>query len=285
MFKVVGIYTKPLKTRSPEKIIELLDFLEKSKVKYYIDEQTGENIGEKRNVRRGDEIPSLVDLIIVLGGDGTILSVSRKIANRDTPVIGINFGFLGFLTQIKLERMTEELERVFKGNFRYENRMRLEVEVIKENRVEESFIALNDVVINKKAIARIINLKTYVDGGFLSRFRADGLIISSPTGSTAYNLSSGGPIIVPEHKSFILTPICPHTLTNRPIVLSPNSNIEIVLEDGKDVMLTVDGQTGMELKTSDVVRVKRSPYPLTMVIPNDLNFFDVLREKLKWGER
>ncbi len=285
MFEIVGIYTKPLKKRSPEKIFELLKFLEERGVKYFIDEQTGKNVGTVKNVVKGDELPSLVDLIVVFGGDGTMLSVSRKIGNRDTPVIGINFGYLGFLTQIKLGNMTEELKRVFDGNFRYENRMRLEVEVVKENNVKKRYIALNDAVINKGAIARIINLKTYVDGIFLSRFRADGLIVSTPTGSTAYNLSSGGPIVVPEHKNFVLTPICPHTLTNRPIVLSPTSIIEITLENGEDVMLTVDGQTGLELKNGDSIRIKKSPYPLTMVIPNDLNFFDVLREKLKWGEK
>ncbi len=285
MFEIVGIYTKPLKKRSPEKIFELLRFLEKRRVKYFIDEQTSRSIKSKKNLVKGEEIPSLVELIIVLGGDGTMLSVARKVGNRDTPVIGINFGYLGFLTQIKLERMTEELERVFDGNFRYENRMRLEAEVLKSDGEIKRFTALNDVVINKGTLARIIDFETYVDGGFLSYFRADGLIISTPTGSTAYNLSSGGPIIVPEHKSFILTPICPHTLTNRPVVLSPNSSIEVFLKNGENVMLTVDGQVGVALSSGDKIRVKKSPYPLILVVPNDLNFFDVLREKLKWGER
>ncbi len=285
MFEIVGIYTKPLKKRSPEKIFELLRFLEKRRVKYFIDEQTSRSIKSKKNLVKGEEIPSLVELIIVLGGDGTMLSVARKVGNRDTPVIGINFGYLGFLTQIKLERMTEELKRVFDGNFRYENRMRLEAEVLKSDGEIKRFTALNDVVINKGTLARIIDFETYVDGGFLSYFRADGLIISTPTGSTAYNLSSGGPIIVPEHKSFILTPICPHTLTNRPVVLSPNSSIEVFLKNGENVMLTVDGQVGVALSSGDKIRVKKSPYPLILVVPNDLNFFDVLREKLKWGER
>jgi NAD+ kinase len=227
---------------------------------------------------------SKADLVVVVGGDGTLLAAARLLGNRQIPILAINHGGLGFLTEVTLEEMYPAIERVLAGHFITEHRMMMDIGVSRANNRAGVYRALNDVVINKGTISRMIELETRVDGQYVSRFRADGLIVATPTGSTAYNLSAGGPIVFPTISAMIVTPICSHTLTNRPIVLPPEVKVEIILADAhEDVHVTVDGQVGMKLETDDKITVEKSSIAVKLVAPADKNYFDVLRGKLKWG--
>ncbi len=284
-FKRVGICIKPLRDRSPEAIFHLIDFLQKRGVDVCLDTACAEATGREDLPVFADRIPVGVDLIIVLGGDGTMLSVVRMVGEREIPILGINFGSLGFLTEVPREHMLPMLESIFSGRFRIECRMQIIVDVRRKGQEVDSFHALNDAVINKGALARIIDLEVFVDDLFLSIYKSDGLIVSTPTGSTAYSLSAGGPILVPTQQGLIIAPICPHTLTHRPLVLDGGSTIRIRFEAGEAVMLTVDGQTGLELHHNDEILIRRSARVARLVFPREQNFFQVLRQKLKWGER
>jgi NAD+ kinase len=224
------------------------------------------------------------DLAVVLGGDGTLLSATRSLGERQIPILAINHGSLGFLTEVTLAEMYPALEHVLQGHFVTDHRMMMDISVDRSGENLGKFRALNDVVINKGTVARIIELEARVDGAYVSSFRSDGLIVSTPTGSTAYNLSAGGPIIFPSMMAMAVTPICSHTLTNRPLVLPADVTIEITLKSTQDeVHLTVDGQVGLPLNTADCVRIQRSKVAVQLVAPKDKNYFDVLRGKLKWG--
>src|SRR3989449_2868172 len=224
------------------------------------------------------------DLTIVVGGDGTLLAAARLLGDRQIPILAINHGGLGFLTEVTLEEMYPAIERVLAGQFITEHRMMMDIEVSRGNKRLVHYRALNDVVINKGTLSRMIELESRVDGQYVSKFRADGLIVATPTGSTAYNLSAGGPIIFPTMSAMIITPICSHTLTNRPIVLPPGVKVEIVLRSSQDdVQLTVDGQVGLKLEMNDQIIVEKSNGAVKLVAPADKNYFDVLRGKLKWG--
>jgi NAD+ kinase len=224
------------------------------------------------------------DLVIVVGGDGTLLAAARLLGDRQIPILAINHGGLGFLTEVTLEEMYPAIERVLAGQFITEQRMMMDIEVLRTNKRTAVYRALNDVVINKGAISRMIEIETRVDKQYVSKFKADGLIVATPTGSTAYNLSAGGPIVFPTMGAMIMTPICSHTLTNRPIVLPPGVKVEIVLVAAhEDVHVTVDGQIDMKLETNDKITVEKSNIAVKLVAPADKNYFDVLRGKLKWG--
>jgi NAD+ kinase len=226
------------------------------------------------------------DFLITLGGDGTLLSVARH-APDHVPIIGVNMGTLGFLTEIRVEELPHVLERVIEGDYHVEPRVTFSVSVSGPDRdSDRRYRVLNDVAINKSAVARIIEMRVRVAGLFVSSFRGDGLIVSTPTGSTAYNLSAGGPIIYPTMGAVVITPICPHMLTNRPIVLPDELDIEIGLStpDARDVYLTLDGQEGFEIHDADRVFVRKSEERVLLVQSPDKNYFDVLRNKLKWGE-
>jgi NAD+ kinase len=232
------------------------------------------------------EAASSADLTVVVGGDGTLLAAARLLADRQVPIVAINYGGLGFLTEVTRDEMHAALEGVLSGRFITEERMMMDIRVSHDNQPAASYRALNDVVITKArgTISRMIELEARVDGQYLSRFRADGLIVSTPTGSTAYNLSAGGPIIFPTMTAMVVTPICSHTLTNRPIVLSGNVRIEIVLRsEHDDVYVTVDGQVGVPLRMDDHLTIEKSSVAVKLVAPADKNYFDVLRGKLKWG--
>jgi NAD+ kinase len=232
----------------------------------------------------GDTRPSSADLVVVLGGDGTLLAAARILGDLQVPIVAINYGSLGFLTEVTLDEMYPALERVLAGEFATQMRMMVDVQVVRAGKPVAEYRALNDVVINKGTLSRMIELEARVDGQYVSRFRADGLIVSTPTGSTAYNLSAGGPIIHPTMEAMVLTPICSHTLTNRPLVLSENVQVEITLRSAQDdVFVTVDGQVGENLKMDDRLMVEKSGTALKLVAPIDKNYFDVLRGKLKWG--
>jgi len=227
---------------------------------------------------------STADLAVVLGGDGTLLAGARLLGDHQVPIVAINHGGLGFLTEVTLEEMYPALERVLEGKFVTQQRMMMDIRISRDGKNAGQYRALNDVVINKGTLSRMIEIEARVDGQYLSRFRADGLIVSTPTGSTAYNISAGGPIIFPTMAAMIVTPICSHTLTNRPIVLPENVKIEIALCSAQDgVYATVDGQVGLQLQKDDGLIVEKSGIAVKLVAPADKNYFDVLRGKLKWG--
>jgi NAD+ kinase len=225
-------------------------------------------------------------MIIVLGGDGTLLSVARLVRDYEVPILGVNLGGLGFLTEITLEELYRVLERVVQGDFTTDERVVLNASVIRRGERMAEFIVLNDAVINKGALARIIDLETTINGEYLTTFKSDGLILSTPTGSTAYNLSAGGPIVYPSLHCIIITPICPHTLTNRPIVIPDDVEIRATLKTKQqEVILTLDGQLGFTLEFEDVVEVKKAEGRILLIKSPYRHYFEVLREKLKWGGR
>lgn len=231
------------------------------------------------------DIPAATDMAVVLGGDGTFLSVARFLEDRPTPIIGVNLGGLGFLTEISEEDCFQELEQILAGKYEIEERMRLQVKIQRDRREIFRQSVVNDVVINKGALARIVDVKISIDDRYLTHYRADGLIVATPTGSTAYNLSAGGPIVYPTAHSTILTPICPFTLTNRPIILPSDVSIQVELgERIKDVTLTCDGQVGCQLASSDQIIISAAPNPLRLIKTPAVDYFEILRTKLKWGQ-
>ena len=224
------------------------------------------------------------DLCVVVGGDGTLLAAARLMGDRQIPILAINHGALGFLTEVTLDEMYSALERIIGGEFATAHRMMMSVSIERRGAVIASYQALNDVVINKGTLARIIELEARVNGQYVARFRSDGLILSTPTGSTAYNLSAGGPIVFPTMGAIVMTPICSHTLTNRPLVLPPEVRIELALRSPLDeVHVTVDGQVGLKLESEDRVVVEKSLRSVELIVPSGKSYFDVLRDKLKWG--
>ena len=225
-----------------------------------------------------------VDIALVLGGDGTLLAAARLLEEVDIPILGINLGSMGFLTEVSLEDIYINLEKVIEGDFFIEERMRLKAGLMRGGDLIAEFMVLNDVVINKGALARIIDMETLVDGESVTTFNADGLIISTPTGSTAYSLAAGGPIVEPNLDIIIISPICPHTLTNRPLVVSGGSEVEVVLvSDSGRVYLTLDGQEGLGLEEGDRIRIKASERRVRLIRTGHKSFFEVLRTKLHWG--
>lgn len=250
------------------------------------DEESAAEIGDGYKTFSKPELGRHSDLLITFGGDGTLLSVARH-APDHVPIIGVNMGTLGFLTEIRVEEFPAVLEHVLDGGYEVEPRVTFTVTVSGPGRdPNKHYRVLNDCAINKSAVARIIEMRVSVAGLFVSTFRGDGLIVATPTGSTAYNLSAGGPIIYPTMNAVVITPICPHTLTNRPIVLPDELDIEISLAtpDSKDIFLTLDGQEGFEISDRDRVCVRKSDERVLLVQSPDKDYFDVLRNKLKWGE-
>ena len=230
-------------------------------------------------------IPDTVDLVVVLGGDGTLLGAARKVGRYGLPILGVNLGGLGFLTEIPLEMLYKDIEKVITGQVTVEPRLMLQASVLRNGEEKCRFSVLNDVVINKGALARIIDLRVSIDGHFLTTFRSDGLIISTPTGSTSYNLSAGGPILYPDLEALILTPICPFTLTHRPIIVPDTAVIEVQMgKHNEEVILTFDGQVGFDLMAHDRVIISKSEKKLKLIKSPDQDYYDILRTKLKWGE-
>jgi len=233
---------------------------------------------------REGEFDLAADLVVVLGGDGTMSSTARLVGDAQILVLGVNYGSLGYLAEFRIEEMFPALEAILVGDYAVDRRVMLKAEHWRNGEMLAAGRVLNDVVINKAAIARIIGIDVKLDGQFVNGFRADGLIVSTPTGSTAYNLSAGGPIIYPSMNAVVLTPICPFTLTNRPIVVPDTAMIELELEnENEGVVLTLDGQTGYPMRARDRVRIRKSSTTFNIVQPANRNYFDVLRNKLKWG--
>jgi NAD+ kinase len=231
-----------------------------------------------------EELRQKVDLILVLGGDGTMIATARMLGDCEVPVIGVNYGGLGYLAEFRIDELFTALESILAGDYKLEQRVMLAVELRRGDELVTKNRVLNDVVMNKSALARIIHIETYLNDQFVNSFRADGLIVSTPTGSTAYNLSAGGPIIFPTMNTVVITPICPFTLSNRPIVVPDDSVIEIrLMTEKEDVALTLDGQVGFPIQARDRVIIRKSNTTFNLVQPKNRNYFDLLRDKLRWG--
>ncbi|MFL6451740.1 MAG: NAD(+)/NADH kinase [Bryobacteraceae bacterium] len=280
----VGIISKPKIARAVEIVCGLLQWLDDRGIRYRCDEQTAQYASLAESYAR-EALADGIELIIVLGGDGTLLSAARVVAGKNIPLFAVNLGNLGFLTAIQVEELYPELERVFRGEHEMEERATADCELQREGEAIASYRALNDVVITKSELARMIDLDTYVDDHFVAAYKADGLIIATPTGSTAYSLSAGGPVVFPSVGAFCITPICPHMLTNRPVIVPDTSVIEILNHGAEGIFLTIDGQVGEPLCSGDRIVCRSSPNSIQLIRPPQLLFFDVLREKLKWGER
>ena len=284
----VGILVRPDLGKAGPAVRDLVTWLQQRGVRVCLEERTAELVEDAERtacrVASGREVTANADVLVVLGGDGTLLAASHLV-ERPVPVLGVNFGSLGFLTEITMAELYPTLEGVLSGQYRYEERRMLRARVRREGAEETTGDVLNDVVVTKSSLSRIIELDVSVDGLFVSAFRADGLIVSSPTGSTAYNLAAGGPILHPSLDAVVLTPICPHMLTNRPLVISDRSIIEVRLGAAREgeAHLTLDGQRGFPLTGTDVVTVTRSPRSIRLVKASR-DYFEVLRTKLKWGE-
>ncbi len=285
MLKKVGIYAKKNHPDAEQIASDICERFKLEKIEVLLEDSLAEQIGQV-NGYADEEIPGLVDLVIVLGGDGTLISVARLVGERNVPIVGVNLGRLGFLTEITRDELPEMLERLIADDYQISDRMMLDASIHRDDKVVGEFTVLNDVVINKGALARIIDMETYVDGRHLTSYKADGLIISTPTGSTGYNLAAGGPIIYPDINSLLITPICPHMLTNRPIMVWSRSVIEIKVKFEDDVVFfTGDGQVGRKLLPGDRVKVRRSKSRTRLVSSPSKDYFEILRTKLNWGQR
>jgi NAD+ kinase len=287
--KRIGIVLKPHQPEALKTICELAVWLAERDLKMVggpqiererIEHQTGCSVEEVEP----EQLAGAVDLMLVLGGDGTMIATARMIGDREIPVLGVNYGGLGYLTEFRIEELFSALESILAGNYRLDRRVMLAVQLRRGDQTPMTNRVLNDVVINKSALARIIEIEAYFNGQFVNAFRADGLIVSTPTGSTAYNLSAGGPVIFPSMNAVVITPICPFTLSNRPIVVPDDAEIELLLKTGKEeVALTLDGQVGFPLEVADRISIRKSRATFNLIQPSNRNYFDVLRDKLRWG--
>lgn len=281
----VAIFSKPNAPQAVKLVPELLAWLSHHAIEARFDTETAHYAGMLMGLDR-QLVPEGCDLAIVLGGDGTLLSAARAVGNRAIPILAVNLGGLGFLTSLTLEDFFPELERALAGVLDVTRRRMLKVSLVREGVTVAEYQALNDVVIAKSSIARIVDLEAWVGDSFISEYKADGLIIATPTGSTAYSLAAGGPIIYPTVNAICLTPICPHTLTNRPLIVPAEMGVRVVNKAREEeAFLTVDGQIGSPLEIGDSVECSMADFDVLLVRPPHKTFFDVLRQKLKWGER
>jgi NAD+ kinase len=284
-FQSIGIISRPRRSNLAVVVPPLLDWLESRGIRVLYDTETASALQDCSKGIERDQVAKNSQLLLVLGGDGTLLAAARVAAPLDIPILPINMGSLGFLTSFKLEEMYPALEETLAGRLPSSERVMLDVELEREGRVIERQTVLNEAVINKGALARMIDLELLIDGEFVCRYRVDGLIVATPTGSTAYSLSAGGPIVHPSVESWVITPICPHTLSDRPVVIRDSSEVEIDLSAGTEsVFLTLDGQTGIPMQPADKVRMIRAAERLKLIQPQKKSYFEILHSKLKWGE-
>jgi NAD+ kinase len=282
-FTIVGIVAKPSGATSQKVLAEILTLFRRHKVRVLMDEAAAHMAGVHKALPRADVVTGS-DLVVVLGGDGTFLSAARSVRRQGPPLVGINLGSLGFLTEIQHRDVTRALTAILKGEAEEERRLMLAVRVVCNGRLLSSYTALNDVVLAKSSLARTVRLRIEVDGHPISSYRSDGLIISTPTGSTAYSLSAGGPLVHPAMDAVLITPICPHSLTNRPLLIPARASVEVSRSSGNDpIHLTVDGQTGGPFGPRDRLKVQRSRIALRLIHPFRRSFYDTLRTKLKWS--
>lgn len=282
LLKTIGITINRDKPKAPTITRQLLQLLEQKGSTVYVEPETAVQLERPELGLALERFPYEVDLIFVLGGDGTLLGVARQFAAFHLPILGINVGHLGFLSESEPHDLSTAVDRVLAGDYYIEERLMLEAELVRHGQVVEKGIALNDVGIAKGSFGRMITCTVWMDGMFLGSFSGDGLIVSTPTGSTAYSLSCGGPIVYPGIQTLLLTPICPHTLTSRPMVLPAEATIEIqVTATHHEMGITIDGQLGYGLKTGDHVRVRRSPHNTLLIKWQERSFFEVVRKKLQ----
>jgi NAD+ kinase len=286
MIRAAGIICKPIRDLVSSVVPPLVEWLHGRKIEVFIDQETQECIRLDAPALPRDALAEKIDLLIVLGGDGTLLSAARALGNHEVPILAVNLGGLGFLTSVTLDELYPLLEHVLAGKHRTSERMMLDAEVIREGKTIERQCALNDAVANKAALARMLDFDVHVDRNHVGRYRADGIIVATPTGSTAYSLAAGGPIIDPDLNAFVITPICPHMLTNRPLVVSDAARIDLDFAPAEEpVYVTLDGQIGFQLNPKDRVTIAKSQNRVALVRPPSKTYFEVLRSKLKWGER
>ena len=284
--KTVGIISKPKKAEIGQIVPPLVRWLRERKINVVIDKETATIVGSDEASVSRNEIPSQADLLIVLGGDGTLLAAARVIKKKNLPILAINLGGLGFLTETPVESLYPALEEVLAGKAKTRPRTQMYVEVIRAGESISQFRSLNDIVLNKAAIARILDFEVCVDRDFVASYRADGVIVSTPTGSTAYSLAAGGPVVLPSVNALIIAPICAHALSSRPLVIPDTVTVDVTIKTPREsVFLTVDGQVGVALRTDDLVRVKKAEQVVELVVPSSQTFYDILRQKLRWGGR
>jgi NAD+ kinase len=284
-FHTIGVISRPRRSNLEAVAPPLLEWFAARGIHTLYDTETASVLRDPSHGLSRTEVAEQSQLLLVLGGDGTLLAAARVAAPLGIPILPINMGSLGFLTSFKIEEMYPALEQVLAGRFSCSERVMLDVELHRDAEIIEHQVVVNEAVLNKGALARMIDLQLTIDGDFVCRYRADGLIVATPTGSTAYSLSAGGPIVHPAVESWIITPICPHTLSDRPVVVRDSSSIEVHLSgDTESVFLTLDGQTGIPMQAADIVRMRRAAERLRLIQPAQKSYFEILRNKLKWGE-
>lgn len=282
--KSIGILAKPKFPEIKSTLQDVVTWLRARSIEVILDQSSAILLGEQGGYQK-TQLAGKADVLLVLGGDGTMLNAARLAGERSIPILGVNMGGLGFLTEVRLENLYPSLERVFANDFVLDERLMLRTHIHRHGETVARGVVLNDVVISKGILARMIELKIAIQGRFVTNLRGDGLIVSSPTGSTAYSLSAGGPIIDPAVLSLILTPICPHTLTHRPLIVPGNAEIEVTLTSKDDgAMATLDGQVGVAITQEDTVVIQTSENRTRLIRFPESNYYDVLREKLKWGD-
>ena len=286
MIRSVGIICKPRKEDLGSIVPSLVEWLRGRKLRVLLDQSAAESCPNCESPAQQEALISESDLVVVLGGDGTLLAAARLLQNREVPILPVNLGALGFMTSVTLDELYPLLEQTLADEHRVSERMVLQAEVVRDGLTIQAQRALNDAVVNQAALARLMEFHVHVGGSHVGRYRADGLIIATPTGSTAYSLAAGGPILHPDIHAFVITPICPHMLTNRPLVVPDSSRIEVTFtHGGEPVHVTLDGQVGWQLERDDRVVITKSPNRVLLVQPPRKSYFEVLRSKLGWGGR
>ncbi|HLZ39974.1 MAG TPA: NAD(+)/NADH kinase [Candidatus Sulfotelmatobacter sp.] len=283
--KTAAIISRPDRPQVAQIFPGLLAWFAEHGYKVVIDEQSANYTTGLEVVPRSEMASKSLDLVVVLGGDGTLLSAARATAAIDVPLLGVNLGSLGFLTEVPLHSLFPMLEAIAKGNAQVESRALMQVQLLRGEEVRGSYLVFNDAVVNKTPLARLNTYDLYIDKAFVSSYRADGMIVATPTGSTAYSLSAGGPVLMPTVDALVVTPVAPHSLTHRPLVVPDSNTIEILLRSEEEVAyLSLDGQPGLDLRDGDRVRCRRSEHKVHL-FRTGADFFQVLRSKMKWGER
>jgi NAD+ kinase len=283
--KVAAIISRPSRPEVARTVPELLAWLEARSYQVIVDPETAKYSNGQEEVLRSQMASRPLDLVVVLGGDGTLLSAVRATAAADAPLLGVNLGSLGFLTDVPLSSLFPMLDAIAQGRAPVEQRSLMQCDLLRGEEILGSYKAFNDAVVNKTVLARLNNYDLFIDKVFVSSYRADGMIVATPTGSTAYSLSAGGPVVMPTVNAFVITPVAPHSLTHRPLVVPDSAVVEILLRSDEEVAyLSMDGQPGVDLRDGDRVRCRRSEHKVSL-FRTEADFFHVLRTKLKWGER
>jgi NAD+ kinase len=283
--KTAAIISKPSKPELHQILPEVLQWFEEHEYHVILDEESSVYSKKGENVPRTAIVSKRPDFALVLGGDGTLLSAARALAPEGIPILAVNLGSLGFLTEVPLDDLFQNLDSVDAGQCPVEPRSVLECRLLRDGTCQETYYALNDVVVNKSAIARLVGFDLYIDGSFVLQYKADGVIVATPTGSTAYSLAAGGPVLMPAVDAFVITPVCPHALTHRPLVIRDSADVQIVVKSEEEqAFLTIDGQIGIPVQRDDRVQCRKAEHSVKLFRMRK-TFFDVLRSKLKWGQR